>query len=253
MLAAVGGVTHRRGVRTDASRARRRRALRGAAQAGRHDAAGRCRPAATAAGRRHRAGTVAATAAAAPAAAGAPKTGGTLRVAIMADPASLDGHLFAAGRFDTTWLIYDRLTEYDLKLKPQPMLAESWDVSSDYKTHQAQPAQGRHVPRRSRVHQRRRQIQLSAGARPEGRRRRVCQSEQLVHVVRHARQEHHHPEVGSAAAAGVRLLRAPEHGRQEHHGRPGRQDQGQRHRPVQVRRVGPGRPLHDRRRTRTSG
>ena len=69
-----------------------------------------------------------------PAAGGTPKTGGTLRVAIGADPASLDGHLFAAGRFDTTWLIYDRLTEYDLSLKPQPMLAESWDVSSDYKS-----------------------------------------------------------------------------------------------------------------------
>jgi peptide/nickel transport system substrate-binding protein len=62
-----------------------------------------------------------------------PMSGGTLRVAISADPASLDGHLYAAGRFDTTWLIYDRLTEYDLNLKPQPMLAESWDVSSDFK------------------------------------------------------------------------------------------------------------------------
>jgi hypothetical protein len=50
-----------------------------------------------------------------------PKSGGTLRVAISADPASLDGHLYAAGRFDTTWLIYDRPTEYDLNLKPQPM------------------------------------------------------------------------------------------------------------------------------------
>jgi len=68
-----------------------------------------------------------------PAAAGTPKSGGTLRVAISGDPASLDGHLYAAGRFDTTWLIYDRLTEYDVNLKPQPMLAESWDVSSDYK------------------------------------------------------------------------------------------------------------------------
>jgi peptide/nickel transport system substrate-binding protein len=67
------------------------------------------------------------------AAASTPKSGGTLRVAISADPASLDGHLYAAGRFDTTWLIYDRLTEYDLNLKPQPMLAESGDVSSDYK------------------------------------------------------------------------------------------------------------------------
>src|SRR5216684_6361261 len=73
-------------------------------------------------------------AAAKPAAGGStPKSGGILRVAISADPASLDGHLYAAGRFDTTWLIYDRLTEYDVSLKPQPMLAESWDVSSDYK------------------------------------------------------------------------------------------------------------------------
>src|SRR5438046_2348339 len=75
----------------------------------------------------------AAAAATQPAGAAAPKTGGTLRVAIGADPASLDGHLFAAGRFDTTWLIYDRLTEYDLQLTPQPRLAESWDVSSDFK------------------------------------------------------------------------------------------------------------------------
>jgi len=73
------------------------------------------------------------TPAAAARAATAPKSGGTLRVAISADPASLDGHLFAAGRFDTTWLIYDRLTEYDLNLKPQPRLAESWDISSDFK------------------------------------------------------------------------------------------------------------------------
>jgi peptide/nickel transport system substrate-binding protein len=77
--------------------------------------------------------SVSVTAAAKPAAGTTPKTGGTLRVAISADPASLDGHLYAAGRFDTTWLIYDRLTEYDLNLKPQPVLAESWDVSSDFK------------------------------------------------------------------------------------------------------------------------
>jgi peptide/nickel transport system substrate-binding protein len=66
-------------------------------------------------------------------AADTPKTGGTIRTAIPGDPASLDGHLFAAGRFDTTWLIYDRLTEYDLKVSPQPRLAESWEMSSDSK------------------------------------------------------------------------------------------------------------------------
>jgi ABC-type transport system substrate-binding protein len=78
-------------------------------------------------------GSPAPTTPAATTASGAPKTGGTLRVAISADPASLDGHLYAAGRFDTTWLVYDRLTEYDVNLQPQPLLAESWDISSDYK------------------------------------------------------------------------------------------------------------------------
>jgi peptide/nickel transport system substrate-binding protein len=29
--------------------------------------------------------------------------------------------------------LYDRLTEYDDKLQPQPRLAESWDISSDGK------------------------------------------------------------------------------------------------------------------------
>jgi hypothetical protein len=63
--------------------------------------------------------SVSVTAAAKPAAGSStPKTGGTLRVAISADPTSLDGQLYAAGRFDTTWLIYDRLTEYDVNLKP---------------------------------------------------------------------------------------------------------------------------------------
>src|SRR5689334_7398933 len=92
-----------------------------------------CAPVAPSAGPTAGSASVTAQPATKPAAAGAPKSGGTVRVAISADPASLDGHLYAAGRFDTTWLIYDRLTEYDVNLKPQPMLAESWDVSSDYK------------------------------------------------------------------------------------------------------------------------
>src|SRR5216684_7117610 len=33
---------------------------------------------------------------------------------------------------DFAWIgVYDRLTVYDDALKPQPMLAESWEVSSD--------------------------------------------------------------------------------------------------------------------------
>ena len=41
--------------------------------------------------------------------------------------------LSAGNQYETVWLIYDRLTSYDLKLQPQPMLAESWDVSDDHK------------------------------------------------------------------------------------------------------------------------
>ena len=131
----------------------------------------------------------AATVAATSPAAGAPKTGGTLRVAIGADPASLDGHLYAAGRFDTTWLIYDRLTEYDLNLKPQPMLAESWDVSSDAKKIKLNLRKGvtYHDGREFTSDDvkynflRVRDPKVGAGA--------VCESEQLVHVLRDARQD----------------------------------------------------------------
>ena len=35
---------------------------------------------------------------------------------------------------ESSWLVFDRLTAYDAKLKPQPMLAESWDFSPDYKS-----------------------------------------------------------------------------------------------------------------------
>jgi peptide/nickel transport system substrate-binding protein len=73
--------------------------------------------------------------AATPSAAGAqPRTGGTLRSVLSADIASLDGHVFAGGAADTLWLIYERLTAYDVHLQPQPVLAESWEASSDFKT-----------------------------------------------------------------------------------------------------------------------
>jgi peptide/nickel transport system substrate-binding protein len=72
-----------------------------------------------------------ATTAAAPAAAqtGQPKRGGALRVAVAGDVARLDGQLYTA--INTTWIPFDRLTAYDENLKPQPMLAESWELSSD--------------------------------------------------------------------------------------------------------------------------
>jgi peptide/nickel transport system substrate-binding protein len=62
-----------------------------------------------------------------------PRTGGTLRLAIPADISSLDGHISSSSLSVTTGNLFDRLVAYDLKLQPQPMLAESWDVTSDYK------------------------------------------------------------------------------------------------------------------------
>src|ERR1700730_3383462 len=64
---------------------------------------------------------------------GQPISGGTLRLALPADLATLDGHTRTPQSLASIWLIYDRLTAYDDKLKPQPILAESWVVSSDFK------------------------------------------------------------------------------------------------------------------------
>jgi peptide/nickel transport system substrate-binding protein len=62
-----------------------------------------------------------------------PKTGGTLRFAATADVPNLDGHQRSAALTDTVWTAYDRLIQYDANGKVQPMLAESWDLSSDFK------------------------------------------------------------------------------------------------------------------------
>ena len=69
----------------------------------------------------------------APASAGTlqPKPGGSLRLGIPSDITGLDGHLIAAPATDTLWQVFDRLTVYSAKLEPQPMLAESWSISSD--------------------------------------------------------------------------------------------------------------------------
>ncbi len=62
---------------------------------------------------------------------GQARSGGTLRTALPSDISSLEGHLYYAWSYETTWLGFDRLIEYDDKLQPQPMLAESWETSSD--------------------------------------------------------------------------------------------------------------------------
>jgi len=63
------------------------------------------------------------------AAAEQPKTGGTLRYGAQDDVNRLDPH-FRLG--DVYYSVYDRLTQYDVNHNVQPMLAESWDISSDY-------------------------------------------------------------------------------------------------------------------------
>jgi peptide/nickel transport system substrate-binding protein len=70
------------------------------------------------------------TAAAKPA--GTQRRGGTLRFGQIGDLVNLDPH-FNQRSSENTWLPYDRLIEYDLALTPHPMLAESWEVSSDAK------------------------------------------------------------------------------------------------------------------------
>ena len=56
-----------------------------------------------------------------------------LRSGVVGDPPSLEGHLFAGNNFETVNLVFDQLTNYDASSVPQPMLAESWDVGTDYK------------------------------------------------------------------------------------------------------------------------
>ncbi|HEY3063833.1 MAG TPA: ABC transporter substrate-binding protein [Chloroflexota bacterium] len=78
---------------------------------------------------------VAATQTAAPkpaaAPAGQPKSGGTLRLGMVGDVSTVDGHNTTPNQFDTTWSVFDRLISYDAKLQPQAELAESWDLSPD--------------------------------------------------------------------------------------------------------------------------
>ncbi len=62
-----------------------------------------------------------------------PRTGGTLRTAIVGDPASLEGHLFAGFNYEHSSLVFEQLTNYDSNSVPQPVLAESWDTGEDFR------------------------------------------------------------------------------------------------------------------------
>jgi peptide/nickel transport system substrate-binding protein len=62
-----------------------------------------------------------------------PRSGGTLRIGILGDIPSLDPHQLTPPVPDVTFSVWDRLLEYDAKLTPLPLLAESWDMSGDGK------------------------------------------------------------------------------------------------------------------------
>ncbi|MBV9596891.1 MAG: hypothetical protein JOZ87_08500 [Chloroflexi bacterium] len=60
-----------------------------------------------------------------------PTRGGTLRAAIVGDLTSIDGQQSLPGVSGTVGNAYESLTRYDASLQPQPMLAETWDLSTD--------------------------------------------------------------------------------------------------------------------------
>jgi peptide/nickel transport system substrate-binding protein len=62
-----------------------------------------------------------------------PKPGGILRAGIQTDLPNVDPHYNAPSSYDALWIAFDRLISMDEKLQPQPMLAESWEVTPDYK------------------------------------------------------------------------------------------------------------------------
>ena len=59
------------------------------------------------------------------------RTGGSIRAGSQLDVSSLDGHTLQAQDYNTKWAVYDRLISYDDHVQPQPMLAESWELSPD--------------------------------------------------------------------------------------------------------------------------
>jgi peptide/nickel transport system substrate-binding protein len=62
-----------------------------------------------------------------------PQSGGTLRTGIPTDLARLDGHQSTVPLPASIGLVFDRLVAYDTTVQPKPMLAESWEVSTDWK------------------------------------------------------------------------------------------------------------------------
>jgi peptide/nickel transport system substrate-binding protein len=62
-----------------------------------------------------------------------PQPGGSLRAAVQTDIPNVDPIFTSPSNYDALWVAFDRLIALDNNSKPQPMLAESWDASSDFK------------------------------------------------------------------------------------------------------------------------
>jgi peptide/nickel transport system substrate-binding protein len=62
-----------------------------------------------------------------------PTTGGTLRAGLAGELTSIDGQQNLPGITATVGNAYEGLTRYDDKLQPQPVLAETWEQSTDGK------------------------------------------------------------------------------------------------------------------------
>jgi peptide/nickel transport system substrate-binding protein len=60
-----------------------------------------------------------------------PQRGGTLRAGLVGDVGVINPHAIGPQPLQTIFCIWDRLIAYDATGKPQPMLAESWDFSTD--------------------------------------------------------------------------------------------------------------------------
>jgi peptide/nickel transport system substrate-binding protein len=60
-----------------------------------------------------------------------PKTGGTLRLALPTDLATLDPHFINRDNYDSIWHVWNRPTGYNSNLEPQPQLIESWDINPE--------------------------------------------------------------------------------------------------------------------------
>ena len=56
-----------------------------------------------------------------------------MRTGQVGEPLNLDPQYFTPLSGDTTFAVLDRLIDYDDQLRPRPMLAESWEQSSDLK------------------------------------------------------------------------------------------------------------------------